>query len=997
MKPSLLSDGNSIMRIFLLVLIMTLASRVNADCGNLCSETWWISVTNSELISELESGADVNARNRADQGKTPLHYAAQYSKNHEYLQTLLNYGAKLKARAKNNLTALHTAAAFGTPDKIKVLLDAGDDINIRSKDGRNVLHYASSQNKPDNIVFLIESGVEAKAKTKTGQSALHIAASNSMIENIKVLVQLGADLNASDKEGLSPLHNAAVSGTLDAVKVLVESGANILTESKNGYTPWDLGQKNLALVDPEFYQLLQFSGAKCGRLCSGWWWEQAKSTDVLRELNAGANVNAYSDDGYFPLVLLIYYYPYVGLPVEKMLQFEADVNAKVKAEDMYFGHTALHYASKYGQLENIQVLIAAGASIDSVSGNGDTALHLAASSGEFLQHKNTMIENGAISNLIPDADSNIQTVKLLLEAGAKTEIKNRSGMTPLHHSIKSGNENEIVQALLDRGADPNTVNIFGSSPMHDVSSKSILEMLSAAGAKTELKDVDGRRPRDNFISGTFRPYQPESVGLPIISLEDFGGILKLLNGEPCTIFCDVGWWQKASKEELQSEIEEQKKRQNLNTMLLTPNKDGQIPLFFAIKSSNLKLLSEIRPLLNQSIFNYKDFNGWNAIHFAAASGDIATLEFVLNLPVTITDKTAEGQSVRDLALLNPKLKNSKILERLSFKCTNLCSPEWWKTASELDLTAEIEDGVKVKHMDGEGRSPLHYAAKLGTFEHVALLLEAGAKVKVKGKNGNSPLHYVSSGNVGLLLDAGADVNARNKDGETPLHTNDLAHLLPLIMAPGVKINAKDKSGFTPLHIVASQSRGEAGPLYMENMLFYGADINIKSKDGLTPLYVAANRLIKENVAFLLEAGADPDISTNNGFTPLHAVAYQPNAETIMKLLTDVSDNMDAQEEESEQTALYLAVVHKQAGNVKVLLDAGADANIPRKDGFIPIFTAVMGVQSLEILKSLINADADIEFMGPHGYFALDYFKAPWNEHKLSEIDIAMAIDLLTPK
>ena len=184
---------------------------------------------------------------------------------------------------------------------------------------------------------------------------------------------------------------------------------------------------------------------------------------------------------------------------------------------------------------------------------------------------------------------------------------------------------------------------------------------------------------------------------------------------------------------------------------------------------------------------------------------------------------------------------------------------------------------------------------------------------------------------------------------------------------------------------------------MENMLFYGADPNIKSKDGLTPLYVAANRLIKENVAFLLEAGADPNIATNNGFTPLHAVASKPNAETIMKLLTNVSDNIDGQEEEGGQTALYLAVVHKRAGNVKALLDAGADANIPRKDGFAPLFGAVLSVQNLEILKFLIDADADIEFMGPHGYYAVDYFKAPWNEHKLSKDDLATAIDLLTSK
>jgi hypothetical protein len=64
-------------------------------------------------------------------------------------------------------------------------------------------------------------------------------------------------------------------------------------------------------------------------------------------------------------------------------------------------------------------------------------------------------------------------------------------------------------------------------------------------------------------------------------------------------------------------------------------------------------------------------------------------------------------------------------------------------------------------------------------------------------------------------------------------------------------------------------------------------------------------------------------------------------------------------------------------------------------GYTPLFQAVSGAKDLNIIRALIDAGADKEFMGPHGYYAVDYMKDSRNQHSLDSNDLAIAIDLLT--
>ena len=68
---------------------------------------------------------------------TPLHTAATNSKTPAVVQTLLDAGAAVNARAKDGRTPLHQAAKFSeSPAIVQMLLDAGANPAAKDQSGR---------------------------------------------------------------------------------------------------------------------------------------------------------------------------------------------------------------------------------------------------------------------------------------------------------------------------------------------------------------------------------------------------------------------------------------------------------------------------------------------------------------------------------------------------------------------------------------------------------------------------------------------------------------------------------------------------------------------------------------------------------------------------------------------------------------------------------------------------------------------------------------------
>ena len=94
---------------------------------------------------------------------------------------------------------------------------------------------------------------------------------------------------------------------------------------------------------------------------------------------------------------------------------------------------------------------------------------------------------------------NPEVIDILIDAGAEVDARSNTGFTPLHYAARSKNPRGIVPALLDAGADPNARSNNGLTPLHLAVRNShqpggFVETLVNAGAKVNVKSKSGYTP-----------------------------------------------------------------------------------------------------------------------------------------------------------------------------------------------------------------------------------------------------------------------------------------------------------------------------------------------------------------------------------------------------------------------------------------------------------------------------------------------------------------------
>jgi uncharacterized protein len=175
--------------------------------------------------------------------------------------------------------------------------------------------------------------------------------------------------------------------------------------------------------------------------------------------------------------------------VRTLLRGGADVNASQGD-----GMTALHWTALNGDLDTMNVLLYAGASTEALTRVGAyTPLHLASSRAQAA------------------------AVARLLEAGSKVGPYTTTGVQPIHLAAQAGSP-EAVKALLDRGADIDAKDkTHGRTPLVFAVSQDRLDVakvLLARGANPKLAttvidyqerataDTQARQTRDRIVSAT---------------------------------------------------------------------------------------------------------------------------------------------------------------------------------------------------------------------------------------------------------------------------------------------------------------------------------------------------------------------------------------------------------------------------------------------------------------------------------------------------------------
>src|SRR5712672_2832405 len=240
----------------------------------------------------------------------------------------------------------------------------------------------------------------------------------------------------------------------------------------------------------------------------------------------------------------------------------------------------------------------------------------------------------------------------------------------------------------------------------------------------------------------------------------------------------------------------------------------------------------------------------------------------------------------------------------------------------------IAAGADVNAAQGDGTTPLHWAAYKIDADLVKALLQRGAKPNVINNYGSSPLaeavKVANAGLVKMLLDAGSNVEVPNQEGQTALMLAARAgsvDVADLLVRHGANVNAKEKwRGQTALMWAA-----DAGSAAMTRFLIgHKADVNARAlandwptqmtgeprnqyrpTGGLTPLLYAARSGCTDCVQALLDAGADPNRPNPDGVTPL-MVAIDNFAFDTAKLLFEGGANPHLWDWWG-RTALYTAI------------------------------------------------------------------------------------------
>ena len=161
---------------------------------------------------------------------------------------------------------------------------------------------------------------------------------------------------------------------------------------------------------------------------------------------------------------------------------------------------------------------------------------------------------------------------------------------------------------------------------------------------------------------------------------------------------------------------------------------------------------------------------------------------------------------------------------------------------------------------------LSQAVQRGDRAAVEALLRSHVPVNSPEGDGTTPLHWAAYQNnlalAELLLSSHADVNLKTRvAAETPLFMacqNGSAPMIELLLKHGADVNGVNSLGTTPLMIAAASGNADAVTV----LLSHGADANAReSAHQQTALMFAANLDRGDAIRALVDHGADPNLQS----------------------------------------------------------------------------------------------------------------------------------------
>ncbi|XP_036936153.1 ankyrin-3 isoform X34 [Acanthopagrus latus] len=592
------------------------------------------------LLLQNDHNADVESKmmvNRTtESGFTPLHIAAHYG-NINVATLLLNRGAAVDFKARNDITPLHVASKRGNSNMVRLLLERGAKIDARTKDGLTPLHCGARSGHEQVVEMLLDRGAPILSKTKNGLSPLHMATQGDHLNCVQLLLHHEVPVDDVTNDYLTALHVAAHCGHYKVAKVIVDKKANPNAKALNGFTPLHIACKKnrvkvmeLLLKHGASIQAVTESGLTPIHVAAF----MGHDNIVHQLINHGASPNTSNVRGETALHMAAR----AGQSnvVRYLIQNGARVDATAKDDQ-----TPLHISSRLGKQDIVHQLLGNGACPDATTSSGYTPLHLAAREGH-RDVATALLDQGANLGIITKKGftplhvaakyGKIEVANLLLQRNAPPDAAGKSGLTPLHVAAHYDNQ-KVALLLLNQGASPHAAAKNGYTPLHIAAKKNQMEITTTLleyGASTNTVTRQGITP------------------LHLAAQEGNVDIVTLLLARDAP----VNMGNKSGLTPLHLAAQEDKVNVaevlvNQGATVDPETKLGYTPLHVACHYGNVKMVNFL--LKNQAKVNAKTKNGYTPLHQAAQQGHTHIINLLLHHGASPNELTANGNSALSIA------------------------------------------------------------------------------------------------------------------------------------------------------------------------------------------------------------------------------------------------------------------------------------------------------------------------------------------------------------
>jgi len=390
-----------------------------------------------------------------------------------------------------------------------------------------------------------------------------------------------------------------------------------------------------------------------------------------------------------------------------------------------------------------------------------------------------------------------------------------------------------------------------------------------------------------------------------------------------------------------------------DALMLAAYENGRIPIIQVL-------------LDNEANVNSKDPEDHTPLMAAAIRGRDDVMKYMITRGADFKATDKNGLTVLDY------YNKRHYLEILDYKADEMLSPSA-RLSQEFKFIAEnhhrynnalkqsiyepnadklVADSLKnladVDILDEIGCTPLLNAAKNNNkITVLEKLINANANISAKCMDGQNALMFIASQagykydteeqieKVEYLLKNGIDINATDDKGSTALmyavaNQADNRFILNLINH-GADINLTNSIGESALWIVTRQ---EASPETLKLLIEYGADTNKKDASGETPIWYQLRTGGNESItSVLLRGGAEVDIPNAAGDLPLWYAFYRQASPDIIEGIIANQSDVNIKNETGDTPLLYAVKNDYPASTIKLLLERGANPEIPDKNGY----------------------------------------------------------------